>query len=103
MNRQNAEEEKRMRKEKLRIAAYKASLTPKPQLIGVCLKKQNRKSMKSKFPHLLFLHNITKEKIKKLVKNINHDKSYEFQHNNKTHDYTPSNNSYKENRKQQNN
>ena len=46
---------------------------------------------------------ITKEKIKKLVKNINHDKSYEFQHNNKTHDYTPSSNSYKENRKQQNN
>ena len=36
MNRQNAEEEKRMRKEKLRIAAYKASLTPKPQL-NVCL------------------------------------------------------------------
>ena len=30
INRQNAEEEKRMRKEKLRIAAYKASLTPKP-------------------------------------------------------------------------
>ena len=30
MNRQNAKEEKRMRKEKLRIAAYKASLTPKP-------------------------------------------------------------------------